>query len=325
MVKHAELRKAVSRHIWVHSIDLGKGIVTPGIWGPPNPMILGALGDIDFTGKKVLDIGCWDGLWSFEAERRGAREVVATDCVAQRWGGTETFELARDALSSRVRYLPNVSISKLDQQLLEKNFDVVIFCGIFYHLKNPLLALAQLRKATREGGVLLVEGDVIALSDKSHARFMYRDRHHRDPSNWWLPTTRCLREWIECSYFQVLKEYRAPAPSSRRERLKRLLGIGSQDSVRRHALIARAVCRRDANYMYLDEDLRDMDPGPDLRDLTNAEAMRMIGLDEALIHAFFKTGYFITKRNVQFWLPEEREEWERARREWREMDHADKN
>src|SRR5262245_19550631 len=79
-----DLRRRVAALKWVHSIDLGGGVVTPGAWGPPAPQIVRALDSIDFRGRRVLDIGCWDGLWSFEAERRGAAEVYATDFVPHR-------------------------------------------------------------------------------------------------------------------------------------------------------------------------------------------------------------------------------------------------
>ena len=66
--------------LWMHTIDLGGGVVTSGAWTPEDQAgTLGTLEQIDFRGKKVLDVGCLDGLWSFEAERRGAAEVYATD------------------------------------------------------------------------------------------------------------------------------------------------------------------------------------------------------------------------------------------------------
>lgn len=84
------LREKVESLRWVHTIDLGNGIITRGEFGPPSPLMLQAFCDIEFTGKKVLDLGCWDGFWSFEAEKRGAKEVYATDCISQRWGGKST-------------------------------------------------------------------------------------------------------------------------------------------------------------------------------------------------------------------------------------------
>src|SRR5262245_8319886 len=53
------------------------------------------LGRIDFRGKTVLDIGCWDGYWSFYAERRGARSVLASDDASQNWAGSKGLLLAR--------------------------------------------------------------------------------------------------------------------------------------------------------------------------------------------------------------------------------------
>src|SRR5215218_9171267 len=93
-------REALQASGWWHSIDLGDGQVTPGAhelselkenyerFGLPD----------DLTGKRVFDIGCWDGFYSFEAERHGA-EVVAMDC----WR-PENFFLAREALNSKVEF-----------------------------------------------------------------------------------------------------------------------------------------------------------------------------------------------------------------------------
>src|SRR5438105_10452129 len=91
----ASLAAQIQSLDWVHSIDLGGGLVTPGAW-PPSPLIRAAFNAVDFAGKKVLDVGCWDGLWSFEAERRGAAQVYATDCASQRPHREQpTFALAQ--------------------------------------------------------------------------------------------------------------------------------------------------------------------------------------------------------------------------------------
>jgi tRNA (mo5U34)-methyltransferase len=123
---------------WAHSIDLGRGIVTPGHWGDHTPIFRQAMRDIDFRGEKVLDIGCWDGLWSFEAEKRGAAEVYATDYLAPR-NRTElaTFSLAYRALGSRAKYFPQVSVYDVERLGVD-DFDLVIDAGIFYHLRDPL-------------------------------------------------------------------------------------------------------------------------------------------------------------------------------------------
>jgi tRNA (mo5U34)-methyltransferase len=263
--EQANLRRAVQNLEWAHSIDLGDNIVTPGKFGPPNPWILQAFSDIDFAGKKVLDIGCWDGLWSFEAEKRGAREVYATDNISQRWGGDQaTFSLAHKALNSQCKYYPGVSVYEVKKQLGISDFDIVVFCGVYYHLKNPLLAFARLREVMKEGGVIIVEGDVIDSWQESYARFCYHQWHQKDPSNWWVPTVPCLREWVECSFFDILKEYVGPRPRSTiktllKDGVQPLLGRRRAKRVIRYVLTARAVCRKDVNYRYADEDLRQFD------------------------------------------------------------------
>ena len=75
----AELLSQVDRHTWLYSVDLGDGVQTKGLFGPPHTHIRDALNQFDVRNKKVLDVGCWEGHWSFEVERRGAGEVYATD------------------------------------------------------------------------------------------------------------------------------------------------------------------------------------------------------------------------------------------------------
>jgi tRNA (mo5U34)-methyltransferase len=242
---------------WIHTIDLGNGLITPGAW-PPSPLIRQAFEMLDFTDKKVLDIGCLDGLWSFEAEKRGAREVYATDLATQRPHRDQpAIELARRILNSRIKYYPDLSVYQVDQ-LGVRDFDIVLFCGVYYHLKNPLLALSKLRGVLKTGGLLVAEGEVIGDERRSYARFYYHQHHRNDPSNWWVPTIACLREWIECSYFRIRQESsNAPLSTSALKHLgKKLLGRGKAT---RYLLVAEAVRRQDPNYLYPDNDLKDCD------------------------------------------------------------------
>lgn len=259
----AAVAERVNSLHWVHSIDLGEGLVTRGEWGAPSPVIKRAFDAIDFRDKKVLDIGCWDGLWSFEAERRGAREVHATDCVSQRWGGgAPTLLTAREVLGSSIRYDPHLSVYDAPARFPERDFDIVIFAGVYYHLKDPLLALARLRQVLKTGGHLLVEGAAMEDPRNSYATFWYKDRYWGDRSNWWIPTTRCLREWIECSYFAVKSEHLSPpermVPSGIRHRIRRMLGRQHGHPVR-VALTAEAVERADPGYAYADAELSGFD------------------------------------------------------------------
>lgn len=254
------LRDQVNALKWVHTINLGNGIVTPGHW-PRSPLIDQAFQQVDFKDKSVVDIGCWDGLWSFEAEKRGAAEVHATDMLSQRsYPEQPTFHLAHRVLNSRVQYHPNLSV--FDVKQLGQAFDIVLFCGVYYHLKHPLLALSRLREVMKPGGTIIVEGDVLVGHDASFAKFYYGTWHVNDRTTWWIPTVSCLREWVECSFFEIVAEIGgAPTMQStigRRAKawLRRVLELTPAEAIYRHVIVARAVERKDPNYVCPDEDLR---------------------------------------------------------------------
>lgn len=123
---------------WYHSLRLPSGELIPGIqteeqlrWRIeqfPIPQ--------DLRGKRVLDIGAWDGWFSFEMERRGA-EVVGVDIVD--WG---KFRQARELLGSKAEYHIIDDVIHLTPDKFG-TFDIVLFFGVLYHLKHPLLALER--------------------------------------------------------------------------------------------------------------------------------------------------------------------------------------
>ena len=90
-------------------------------------------------GLTVLDIGAWDGFFSFECERRGASRVVAADYYSWHgpgWGTKAGFQLAREALGSRVEDV-DIDVMDLSPERVG-TFDVVLFLGVLYHLRHPL-------------------------------------------------------------------------------------------------------------------------------------------------------------------------------------------
>jgi tRNA (mo5U34)-methyltransferase len=197
-----ELLELARTYHWWHAIDLG-GFVTTGT---RSTLIDRAFDQVDFKGKKVLDIGCWDGLWSFEAEKRGASEVYSIDYVSLRsWSEQPTYQLAHRVLGSRARYYPNISVYDI-KRLGVADFDVVIYCGIYYHLLDPLRAFAALREVMIEGGLILAEGPVLDGSDRVFADFYCGNWLYEDPTNWWVPTIPCLREWLDSTFFDVVSE-----------------------------------------------------------------------------------------------------------------------
>src|SRR2546430_1194284 len=102
---------------WFHQIELAPGLITPG-WSNPKLDKLPHFGlPEDMTGMRVLDIGCAEGFFSFEAERRGAREVVAIDSFP---ASIRRFNICRSALGSKATpFLCNVydlNIRALDRK-----------------------------------------------------------------------------------------------------------------------------------------------------------------------------------------------------------------
>ena len=128
----ARRRRIEALPLWMHTIDLGDGLGTPGAWTPEDQAgTRRAFDDVDFRGRRVLDVGCLDGLWSFEAERRGAAEVYATDLVSQVTPNREPyFRLAHELLGSRARYVPDLSVFDVDR-LGIRNFDGALVAWSF--------------------------------------------------------------------------------------------------------------------------------------------------------------------------------------------------
>jgi tRNA (mo5U34)-methyltransferase len=154
-IAEAELRERVSRIKWYHTMPLPYGIVTEGreacLTRWPR---LGLPDRLD--GLTVLDVGAWDGFFSFEAERRGAKRVVATDHFCWKkegWGSKEGFNLTREVLTSQVE---DVDIDVLDlSENVVGTFDVVLFLNVLYHLRNPSLGLERVASVT--GDLLVLE------------------------------------------------------------------------------------------------------------------------------------------------------------------------
>jgi tRNA (mo5U34)-methyltransferase len=129
---------------WYHSIELPDGHVIQGMIGVDALRQRLAAFPIpaDLTGKRVLDVGAWTGWCSFEMERRGA-QVVAVDCIE-----FEEFREAHRMIGSQVDY------RILDVEELTPDsvglFDYVLFFGVLYHLRNPLLGLEKICAITKD-------------------------------------------------------------------------------------------------------------------------------------------------------------------------------
>ncbi len=138
---------------WWHNIQIGE-VRTPGITPMASQNWIESAIDADLTGKEVLDIGCWDGYYSFLAEKRGAKRVVAID-PGQGPCKPVGFLTAHELLDSKVQ-LKSLDVYQLSR--VEGKFDVIFFFGVYYHLQDPVLALHLIFNKLKPGGVLLMEG-----------------------------------------------------------------------------------------------------------------------------------------------------------------------
>lgn len=211
-----EMREEITQKVaalkpWYHKIDLGDGIVTPGynfdhVWEATRKV----MNTQDYRDKRVLDIASWDGMWAFEAEHRGAKLVVSSDA---RIDGYRNLLFVRGILGSEVIPLCNVPVQELETRLniigLEPEFDIVQHYGLLYHLRDPMLSLAQTRKILSSDGVLILETAFIDDEESSYMAFsgLPGQHHFYGISDTWAPTKLCLKEMLIRSFLE-------PAPMS---------------------------------------------------------------------------------------------------------------
>ena len=221
--------------VW-HSMDLGRSFIQGR---RKTARILASellrLDLPDLAGKSVLDIGAFDGFFSFECERRGASQVTALDYHSwvvdlaeaaryvsdhrERHGvspdlyappaelrhlgalpGRRAFDVARRLLRSEVRAVcrdfRTVGAADLGQ------FDVTLFLGVLYHLTDPFGALVKVHDLTREVAVVETLGiHEPAATDRPLWGFYKDDRINRDPTTWWAPNECGLRDMLEAVGF----------------------------------------------------------------------------------------------------------------------------
>ncbi len=206
---------------WFHNIDLN------GVQTAPHHF----LGDYpsfkfanfshaipaDLTGKTVLDIGCNGGFYSIEMKRRGAARVLGID------SDDDYLRQARFAAEVTGQEIEFRNLSVYDVGQLGERFDVVIFMGVLYHLRHPLLALDLLHEhVTRD--LLIFQSlqrgseDVADVADNypfaeegifeqpGFPRMYFIEKSYsEDPTNWWFPNRACVEAMLRSSGFVILE------------------------------------------------------------------------------------------------------------------------
>jgi tRNA (mo5U34)-methyltransferase len=213
-------RQADALGPWFHNIDLGQGI-----WTAPDHF----LGDYpgvkwrrfadaipaDLTGKSVLDIGCNGGFYAIAMKRRGAARVLGLDSDAR------YLDQARFAAAQLGQEIEFRNLSVYDVGALGERFDVVLFMGVLYHLRHPLLALDLIREHVA-GDLMVFQSmlrgsraveplaedydfwDMDQFERPGYPRMHFVERSYaRDWTNWWIPNRAGIEAMLRASGFSI--------------------------------------------------------------------------------------------------------------------------
>jgi len=169
----------------------------------------------DLTGLSVLDVGCNGGFYSIEMKRRGAKRVLGIDHDEQ------YLEQARYAAQIVGLDIAFERMSVYETPRLRERFDLVLFMGVFYHLRHPLLALDLLRQHVANDWFVFqsmlrgsksvpnLEGNYpfweTALFDRPGFPKMHfvENEYSDDPTNWWIPNRACAEAVLRSAGFKI--------------------------------------------------------------------------------------------------------------------------
>jgi tRNA (mo5U34)-methyltransferase len=204
---------------WFHNMNLGGVQTAPNHFLGDYPTVkwrgfAHALPE-DLTGRSVLDIGCNAGFYSIEMKRRGASRVVGVDCDP-RYLAQARF--AAEVSGAEVEFH---ELSVYELPTLGERFDLVLFMGVLYHLRHPLLALDILHDHI-VGDLLVFQsmfrGDAAVrefahdypfseqgqFDDPAYPRMYFIEHKYAgDPTNWWVPNRACAEAMLRSAGFTI--------------------------------------------------------------------------------------------------------------------------
>lgn len=194
--------KIASVPFWGHSIQLPFGIVTPGrVMCNVDTMNRLNLSQ-NLTDMTVLDIGTWDGFYSFECEKRGARVMAIdnlnrlkkNDEICFKSQGNSGFEIIKDILDSQVEFR-EMDVYQIDREPIGK-FDIVLFLGVLYHLKHPLLALEKVAQVVEQDLYIETEFIRAPFTNRPIIEYLEHCYLNEDPTNHCRPNVSWLKNTL---------------------------------------------------------------------------------------------------------------------------------
>ena len=213
-------REVKALGLWFHNLDL-KGVQTApdhflGDYPTSKWNTFKHAVPSDLTGKSVLDIGCNAGFYSIEMKKRGAARVVAID------SDEKYLNQARFAASVKQMDIEFRKMNVYEVPELRERFDLVIFMGVLYHLRHPLLALDLLHEHVTKDLLLFqsmqrgskrvgkVEEnyqfwDTDIFNDEDFPRLHFIEHEYsNDWTNWWVPNRACVEAMLRSSGFDII-------------------------------------------------------------------------------------------------------------------------
>ncbi|NJC34006.1 tRNA (mo5U34)-methyltransferase [Sphingomonas jejuensis] len=205
---------------WFHNLDLGGVMTAPDhfLYDYPNSKFrrFAHVLPEDLTGKSVLDIGCNAGFYSVEMKKRGADRVLGID------SDDHYLSQARFVADHRGFDIEYRNLSVYDLALLGERFDLVIFMGVLYHLRHPLLALDLIRSYVADDLMLyqsmqrgakgaanvaddydFFDADHFDAPDYPKMHFIEK-RYSGDPTNWWAPNEAASAAMLRAAGFEIV-------------------------------------------------------------------------------------------------------------------------
>lgn len=188
---------------WHHSFVLSDGTVVQG--GKSKELLESEfeiiLGPLDIKDQTVLDIGAWNGAFSFEAKRRGAKRVVSADMPVwnhEELRGLEKFLYVKKDSKLNVDYVI-CDVQETNYTNLGK-FNIVLFLGVFYHLEDPLSCIKALAEMADPWLVLETHCDMHEFPFPA-MRYYPGSELLGDGSNWWGPNPACIDALLRVAGF----------------------------------------------------------------------------------------------------------------------------